>query len=476
MRCPRLLISAAHKSSGKTMLSIGLARALGDRGAAVQTFKKGPDYIDPMWLARASGRPCFNLDPHLMHDAEIGVLLAHHAATADVSLVEGNKGLYDGLALDGSNSNAALARRLDMPVLLVIDARGMTRGIAPLILGYQAFDREVRIGGVILNQLGGTRHEAKLRAVIEHYTDVPVLGAVQHDARMAIVERHLGLMPTAELGDAERRLRQIAEAVAAQVDVDRVRALAETAGLLDAAPPVASPAPTRCARIGIARDEAFGFYYPDDLAALEAAGATLVPIDMLRDARLPSIDGLFIGGGFPEAFLPQLEANASLRGAIRTAINAGLPAYAECGGLMFLARSIRWNDRVAQMVGAIPADVVMRERPVGRGYVRLAQTADHPWPMPTGECLGHEFHHSELMDADPGLRYAYTVQRGHGIDGRRDGVMVNNLLASYAHLRATGGNDWPARFVAFVRQCVTPSDRSMPASNPRQRGLAPCSA
>ena len=476
MKSPRLLISAAHKSSGKTMLSIGLARAFVERGAAVQTFKKGPDYIDPMWLARASGRPCFNLDPHLMHDAEIGTLFARHAATADLSLVEGNKGLYDGLALDGSNSNAALARRLDMPVVLVIDARGMTRGIAPLILGYQAFDREVRIGGVILNQLGGTRHEAKLRAVIEHYTDVPVLGAVQHDARLGVVERHLGLMPAAELDDAERRLREIADAVAAQVDLVRIRTLAETASPITAAPLVARPPASRRVRIGIARDEAFGFYYPDDLEALEAAGATLLPIDMLRNTRLPELDGLFIGGGFPEAFLPQLEANAALRAALRTAIAQGLPTYAECGGLMLLARSIRWNGRTAQMVGAIPADVEMRERPVGRGYVRLAQTADHPWPMPAVECLGHEFHHSELVNADPGLRYAYTVQRGHGIDGRRDGVIVNNLLASYTHLRATGGNHWPARFVAFVRQCATPTDRATTSPHLRQRGLAPCSA
>jgi cobyrinic acid a,c-diamide synthase len=232
-------------------------------------------------------------------------------------------------------------------------------------------------------------------------------------------------------------------------------------------------------RIGIARDEAFGFYYPDDLEALETAGATLVPIDMLRDTSLPLLDGLFIGGGFPEAFLPQLEANAALRGAIRAAIGAGLPTYAECGGLMFLARSIRWKDRVAAMVGAIGADVVMRDRPVGRGYVRLAPTADHPWPMHAADapCLGHEFHHSELVDADPGLRYAYTVQRGHGIDGRRDGVIVNNLLASYAHLRGTGGNDWPARFVAFVRQVSEPAAREARLAPPQPHpGLVPCSA
>ncbi|MDH3514602.1 MAG: AAA family ATPase, partial [Gammaproteobacteria bacterium] len=191
----RLLISAAHKSSGKTTLAIGLCAALRRRGQTVQPFKKGPDFIDPMWLSLAAGRDCHNLDFFLMGREEIIHTYSSHMDGADIALIEGNKGLYDGLSLDGSNSNAALATLLRSPVVLVIDARGMTRGIAPLILGYQEFDKEIHIAGVILNQLGGSRHEAKLRAVIEHYTDVPVIGAVHHDDRLTIVERHLGLMP-----------------------------------------------------------------------------------------------------------------------------------------------------------------------------------------------------------------------------------------------------------------------------------------
>ena len=482
MPCPRLLISAAHKSSGKTTLSIGLAKALTEQGHAVQTFKKGPDYIDPMWLARASGRPCFNLDPHLMLDAEIGALFECHAAAAGINLVEGNKGLYDGLALDGSNSNAALARRLDMPVLLVIDARGMTRGIAPLILGYQAFDREVRIGGVILNQLGGTRHEAKLRAVIEHYTDVPVLGAVAADERLAVTERHLGLMPCAEVDDAQARVCEIGRIVGAQVDLDRVRALAASAAPLPARAPGSVPGRAAPAarghrsglRIGIARDRAFGFYYPDDLAALEAAGVELVPIDTLHDERLPAIDGLFIGGGFPEACIDALQANAALRGALREAIERGLPTYAECGGLMYLSRSITWQGRTAEMVGAIPGDAVMHARPVGRGYVELQETAAMPWAGAGGRSLrGHEFHHSSLENLDPGVAFAYRVLRGHGVDGGHDGVCVHNLLASYAHLRSVGGVDWAPRFVEFVRRHR--QQRHMPVSThaPTASGARP---
>jgi cobyrinic acid a,c-diamide synthase len=455
----RLLISAAHKSSGKTTVSLGLCAALRQRGLVVQPFKKGPDYIDPMWLSAASGRTCRNLDPYLMGRDEIVSLFRHHAADADISIVEGNKGLFDGLAIDGSNSNAALAELLGLPVILVIDARGMTRGIAPLILGYQAFDRNIRIAGVILNNLGGSRHEAKLREVIEHYTDVPVVGAIQRDARLAIVERHLGLMPNAEVADANVRVEQIGAMVAAQVDLARIVALAESAGPIAAAPQTIARPPRLIGgkvRIGLAQDKAFGFYYPDDLEALRAAGAEIVTIDTLRDPHLPAVDGLFIGGGFPESFAQDLEANSTLRTDIRDAIEAGLPVYAECGGLMYLARTLTWQGCTRQMVGALPADAVMNERPVGRGYVTLMETASHPWPSaPVSlrhELRAHEFHYSSLENLGPGCQFAYHVARGHGIDARHDGLIYRNVLASYSHLRCLDASNWAARYVEFVRK------------------------
>ena len=490
----RLMISAAHKSSGKTTVTLGLCAALTAQGKHVQPFKKGPDYIDPMWLALAAQRPCFNLDAYLMDDAALERCFTSALRDADIALVEGNKGLYDGLALDGSNSNAALAQRFKLPVLLVLDARGMTRGIAPLILGYQAFDRNIRIGGVILNRVGGSRHEAKLRAVIEHYTDVPVLGAVAEDPRLAVLERHLGLMPCAEVGDAHARVQDIGNVIAAQVDLARVLALGATADALHvSAAPSPAPGATRARapgielrgatrarahaaqaahsvpalRIAVARDRAFGFYYADDLAALEAAGAELVPIDTLHDQHLPAVDGLFIGGGFPEACMAELEANVAMRSALRAAIEAGLPTYAECGGLMYLSRSITWQGRTAQMVGAIPGDTVMHPRPVGRGYVQLIETGAMPWPAGDAARLqsplrGHEFHHSSLENLDPTLPFAYRVERGHGIDGTHDGVLVHNLLASYAHLRHSAGSLWAQRFIAFVRAQAR-SRRAAPA-------------
>ena len=448
----RFLVSAAHKSSGKTTVSIGLCAALRARGLAVQPFKKGPDYIDPLWLGQAAGRQARNLDFYLSPHVELKAQFSRHGHDADVCLVEGNKGLYDGLDLDGANSNAALARLLDLPVILVLDTRGMTRGIAPLILGYQAFDPELKIAGVILNQLGGSRHEAKLRAVIEHYTDVPVIGAIHHDPRLALVERHLGLMPANEAAGAEPQIATIAGHIAAGVDIERLLSLTTASQPLPQSLPL-RPSSAAALSIGIAQDAAFGFYYADDLDALAAAGAKLVPFDTLHDARLPDVDGLFIGGGFPESFLDQLEANTALRADIAAAIEAGMPAYAECGGLMYLSRSITWAGVSRQMVGAIAGDVVMHEKPVGRGYVRVSVTADHPWLAGPATLPAHEFHYSALKNLPPDTRFAYRMARGHGIDGENDGIVYRNLLAGYSHLRSTAGCDWAARFVGFVREC-----------------------
>ncbi|MEW5902841.1 MAG: cobyrinate a,c-diamide synthase [Pseudomonadota bacterium] len=459
----RFLISAAHKSSGKTMTSIGLCAALAARGHAVQPFKKGPDYIDPMWLGQAAGHACRNLDLYLMENEDVVATFARHAS--EVNLVEGNKGLYDGLALDGSNSNAALAKLLDLPVVLVIDARGMTRGIAPLILGYQAFDQDIHIAGVILNNLGGKRHESKLRQVIEHYTDVPVIGAIQHDERLSIVERHLGLMPSNESIAANAKIKQIGEAIAEQVDLDKLLELSRKDPLPVPRTAEVLPMPSGGkVRIAIARDRAFGFYYADDLDALQAAGAELVPFDALNDAHLPDVDGLYIGGGFPEACAVELEANSSLRHEIRQAIERGMPAYAECGGLMYLSRSIAWEGRSYQMVGAIPGDVSMHAKPIGRGYVHLREDAEHPWPrpdMPAKQIKAHEFHYSKLENLPADMRYAYHVERGYGIDGERDGLVVHNLLASYTHLRTIGSCYWATRFVGFVRRCKEQATSTM---------------
>ncbi|MEW5768821.1 MAG: cobyrinate a,c-diamide synthase [Pseudomonadota bacterium] len=447
---PSLFISAAHKSSGKTTVTLGLCRALKQRGKRVQAFKKGPDYIDPIWHGEASGRPCYNLDFHMMREGEITALFARHAADADIALIEGNKGLYDGMDVEGSNSNAALAKLLRAPVVLVLDTQGMTRGVAPLILGYQAFDREVNIAGVILNKVGGPRHEAKLREVIARYTDVKVLGAVRSDPGLAIVERHLGLIPGNEAEEAEARIEAIAARIAEQVDLDALLALAATAGTPAAAAKPVEPARSQL-RIAYAHDRAFGFYYQEDLDSLRAAGASLLPVDTLKDAALPACDGLILGGGFPEMFAAGLSANAELRADIRRAVEADLPVYAECGGLMYLARSLAWGEARHEMVGVVPGDVVMGERPVGRGYAVLEETASAPWSPQSAPIPAHEFHYSHLENLPPGLNYAYRVTRGHGIAEGADGFVHKHLLASYCHRRGSGPHGWIGPFLDLAR-------------------------
>jgi cobyrinic acid a,c-diamide synthase len=456
-----LLISAASKSSGKTTVSMGLTAALTRRGHAVQCYKKGPDYIDAMWLSHASGRPCRNLDFFTSSHEEIMNSFTDHAEGVDLGLVEGNKGLFDGVDLEGSDSNAALAELLGIPVLLVIDSRGMTRGIAPLLTGYRQFGSKLTIAGVILNQVGGPRHEGKLRAAIERYTDIPILGAIGRHPSIVISERHLGLMPPNEAADVGGKIGELADIIAADVDIDRIAAgiaveveagAGDTVAGVGAAPKAGSDRIT----IAYARDAAFGFYYPDDLEALSRAGADLHPFDTLRDDALPEASGLLIGGGFPEVLAPRLSANSSMRASIRGALEGGMPAYAECGGLMYLSRELSYQGGTHPMVGFVPGDSVMHKRPIGRGYVQLAGTGALPWPDPGGEAAllpAHEFHYASLENLPEGLAYAYEVKRGHGIDGRRDGLVIGNLVAGFSHHRQTAANRWADRFVAFVRAC-----------------------
>ncbi|MEJ2620585.1 MAG: cobyrinate a,c-diamide synthase [Candidatus Thiodiazotropha sp.] len=454
---PSIYISAAHKSSGKTTLSIGLVRALRDRGVRVQPFKKGPDYIDPLWLSTAAGRACYNLDFYTQSRPEITESYITQQHQSDLALIEGNKGLYDGVDVAGSNSNAALAVHLGSPVVLVINCQGMTRGIAPLLLGYQAFDKDIQIAGVILNQVGGSRHQSKLIQVVEHYTDIPVLGAIQADPQLQIVERHLGLIPSNEEQSSEKLIGRLAETVKAEVNLERFLEIAGRAEPIGGAPtqnPLDSRQPYQGIKIGLARDQAFGFYYPDDLDNFRALGAELIEFNTLKEPELPDVDGIFLGGGFPETTMQQIENNPLMQQAIVGFIERGGPLYAECGGLIYLTRSLTWQGKKCRMAGVIPADTVMHEKPQGRGYVRLRETGSSPWPDLTEqqrEIYAHEFHYSALVGLEANQHdYAYKVERGVGIDGKNDGYVYKNLLASYTHRRSVGGNNWVARFLALV--------------------------
>ncbi|MEE9350998.1 MAG: cobyrinate a,c-diamide synthase, partial [Thiotrichaceae bacterium] len=438
---PRIYISAAHKSSGKTTLSLGLCAAMTRLGLSIQPLKKGPDYIDPLWLGAASKSTCYNLDFNTMSNDEILHMLESKSAGKDMVLIEGNMGLYDGTDLEGTNSNASMAKLTNTPVILVIDAQGVTRGVAPLLLGYQAFDTEINIAGVIFNKVAGERHEQKLIAVTEHYSDIPIIGCVRRSSDLLLVERHLGLMPYNESSKASAKIDLIADRVQEQVDLDRVLSISRQTPELPCYTAVTYEAPKQASlnkagiKIGICRDASFGFYYADDIEALERTGAELVKINTLRDKELPRIDALFIGGGFPETQMKALSENITMRQSISQAIESGMPVYAECGGLMYLSESISWNDdhndnshdKTYEMVGIIPAKTIMAVKPKGRGYVELCETQNMIWPDgESGKHISaHEFHYSRLEDKQGKLTqkgtFAYSVKRGFGINGKHDG-------------------------------------------------------
>jgi len=439
-------ISAAHKSSGKTTVSIGLSAALSEH-YKVQVFKKGPDYIDPMWLQQASGNPVYNLDFYTSSKDYILKQYKKYQQQAEITLVEGNKGLFDGISTDGSDSNAAMAQLLKLPVILVLDCQGITRGIAPLIQGYLGFDSDIKFSGVILNKVASERHESKLIAAIETYTNLPILGSLHKNSNLEIEERHLGLVPNSEINEASTRYIQcLKNAVKEGINLDIFKSN------LNKIQPIVINNKTPSLRVALAKDSSFGFYYADDLAYFKQAGVELIPFNTLKDKQLPeNIDGLIIGGGFPETHLDQLNHNKSLIESIKQHIINGLPTYAECGGLMYLSESIEYKNNLKKMVGIIPEDILMHSKPQGRGYIKVKPTQDHPWSPEKNTISGHEFHYSSLKSEAKNAIYSYSMVRGTGINHQHDGIVVHNLVANYCHLRQTDQCHWIDDFISFIK-------------------------
>jgi len=446
-----IYISAAHKSSGKTTISLGLCAIFQAQGLKVQSFKKGPDYIDPLWLSQASKNPCFNLDFWNMNQDEISNLFKKYQATADISIVEGNKGLYDGVNIHGGDSNADLAKQLNLPVILVIDVSGITRGVAPLLKGYQLFDEQVNIAGVILNKAVGQRHSSKVRQAVEYYTDIPVLGVISKNKNMLIKERHLGLIPENEIGQSQILIDSIRKQLSEEVDYQKILEINHQVKGYAKVEENNIKVSEKTVKIAVAKDSAFGFYYNDDIVAFEKYGAELVFFDALLDDKLPKVDALFIGGGFPEMVAKELSKNILLKQDIKQKIEQGLPTYAECGGLMYLTNSISIKDKLYPMVGVIDANTIMLDKPVGRGYVELEMYDNCLWGESKKIIKAHEFHYSKLEKLNKKYKFIYKVKRGFGVDGKNDGLITYNLLASYSHLRNVDGYQWIKYFIKFIK-------------------------
>ncbi len=449
---PRLTIAGLRGGSGKTILSLGLAKYWNQAGWRVKPFKKGPDYIDAVWLGRAAGQAATNLDPFLMSDRQIGSLFAHRAVDCDIALIEGNRGLFDGKDLDGSCSTAHLARLLASPIILIVDCTKMTRTAAALICGCIDFEPDLHIAGVVLNNTAGARHRSILRQCIETYSRLPVLGALPRLRDNPIPERHMGLVSDKEHA-SELALETIAQTIGDWLDVDKILSIAQQAP--DMAPVEPVQWPQACAeagqvRIGVVKDASLWFYYPENLEALSKAGARLAEVSLLNGEEWPELDGLYLGGGFPETQAAELAANSSVRDRVLGLAQRGLPIYAECGGLMYLCATLHSVGEAHSMVGVFPLQAELSRKPQGHGYTLVKVRHANPFYSVGSEFYGHEFHYSKCLSPHGetcAKGACLEMLRGTGLGEDQDGLLFRNTFACYTHVHAFSVPGWATNFV-----------------------------
>ncbi|HIJ90218.1 MAG: cobyrinate a,c-diamide synthase [Desulfobulbaceae bacterium] len=448
-----LVIAGLGGGSGKSVVAVGLAAAFAGQGRRVVPFKKGPDYIDAGWLSLAAGFPCYNLDPYLMPPEALAHSFRTHVRRRELVIIEGNRGLYDGVDAEGTFSTAELAKTLGLPVLLVVDCTKTTRTMAAMVLGCQRFDPEVKIGGVILNRVGTSRHEALVREAVEHYTGIPVLGAIPRSKEDAFPQRHLGITPCPEHAGADAAVQGLAGKATRYLDLAGIeKMMALCAGEPETQRPEAREV-EEPVRIGILKDAAFQFYYAENLEALIRCGAQLVEINALAATELPELDGLYIGGGFPETSARALSGNVSFRASLKRAAEAGLPIYAECGGLIYLGESMVLGDEAFPLVGLFPVRFGLMQKPQAHGYTVLVAEGENPYYPAGTEIKGHEFRYSRVEEwGGEAVQLALRMERGVGFCEKRDGLVFKNVLALYTHIHALGTTTWAPALVAKARE------------------------
>jgi cobyrinic acid a,c-diamide synthase len=451
-----LVVAGLAGGSGKSVVSVGITAALARMNRKVVPFKKGPDYIDAGWLQLAAGRRCYNLDPFLMTKEAIGRSFAVHSADAELVIVEGNRGLYDGVDAEGGYSTAELAVTLGLPIMLVVNCTKTTRTVAAMVLGCRQFDKRVNIKGVILNQIATERQRLLVTESVETYTGIPVLGSIPRLKRDIFPMRHLGMVPHQEYTNSHGALDFLVELIEKNVDLDRVEAIMgdvpehviTTINEQDKLSTVTRPK----VKIGILQDAAFQFYYSENLEALEKAGGQLVPMNALCDSVLPDLDGLYIGGGFPETSARELAANTSFRQSIKKAAGQGLPIYAECGGLIYLGSSILLDGEEFPLVDVFPVRFEMSAKPQAHGYTIFQVEKENAFYNSGAEIKGHEFRYSKILDWQGSAdQLVLKMIRGKGFIDGRDGLTYKNVLALYTHVHADGTPEWAGNFVQRCR-------------------------
>ncbi|ABB13732.1 cobyrinate a,c-diamide synthase [Carboxydothermus hydrogenoformans] len=438
-----IVVAAASGRSGKTTLTLGILRALSRRGIKVQPFKKGPDYIDPGWHTLAAGEQSRNLDLFLHSREEVVNHYRYYAKTAMLSVVEGNMGIFDGVDALGTNSTAELAKLLNLPVLLVVDATRTTRTLAAVVKGLMEFDRDLKVFGVIFNKVGSRRQIKLLEEVFAGYCPVRILGYMPKiGEKGAIVERHLGLITSGEVKTSNDLLDYLSRMVEEHIDLEPIISLASK-NIVTVGP---KPLGRGEVKIGVFKNEAFCFYYPENLEMLEKAGAEIVFINPFYDELPEELGGLYIGGGFPELYLEELARNRKLLTQVKKYAQLGMPIYAECGGLMYLCDKIKYNGSEYYMAGVIPAECQMTPKPQGHGYTEGEIVRENPY-FPVGYCLkGHEFHYSRLNLTEE-LTFGLKLHKGQGITKGQDGFCYKNVFAAYTHFHVLTYPKWSENFV-----------------------------
>ena len=448
---------------------MGLAKFWSQAGWKVKPFKKGPDYIDAVWLGRAAGHTATNLDPFLMSDKQIRSLFAQRAEGCDIALLEGNRGLFDGKDLDGSCSTAHLARLIDTPVLLIIDCTKMTRTAAALIRGCLEFEPDVHIAGVVLNNTAGARHRSILRQCIEAYCDLPVLGTLPKLRDNPIPERHMGLVSDQEYA-SEQALESIARTMNDWLDLAKILEIAQNAPSFPSQPLVWTSSVQRSERIriGVVKDACLWFYYPENLEALSRAGAEIAEVSLLNSDVWPDVHGLYLGGGFPETQAADLAANAAVRKRVHELAVRGLPIYAECGGLMYLCSALYSAGSQHPMVGIFPLQAELSRKPQGHGYTLARVSGSNPFYRVGYEFYGHEFHYSRCIPPDEGgcvQQPCLDMLRGTGLGQAQDGLLFRNTFACYTHVHAFSVPEWAENFVQAARvyrECMDKGETQCP--------------
>ena len=448
--CPRLTIAGLGGDSGKTVLSVGLSRFWQTHGFKVVPFKKGPDYIDMEWLSRAARQPCYNLDLFLMSRDDLLSSVDLHARNNDLALIEGNRGLYDGMNEQGTVSTAELAKMVSSPVILIVDCTKVTRTVAALVLGCRTFDRDVPIQGIVLNNLAGKRHESIIRKSLELSVAIPVIGAIPRLKNIPFPGRHLGLVPPQEHPMSEEAISQAEAVVSRYVDTDEAFRIAQTAVTLEIRVPEYPEMPEAKVNIGVIRDSAFQFYYQENIDSLKRAGAYIYEFSALTDDLPQELDALYIGGGFPETHAEAISENRMLRTQINEAAERGLPVYAECGGLMYLAEELIWKKRTYPMTGVLPLSIGISTKTKGHGYTMLEVETDNIFYKKGLIIRGHEFHYSYVKkySGNKDCFFAFSVKKGHGIVDQKDGLCYKNILATYSHVHALGTKEWERGIIA----------------------------